>query len=86
MWKVWMHRCGIKLKDLSEYWNSHPHSLETQNLGDDFIDSKMFCVYKVPSAVVQGDFNYLINTHHKDANRVKINSTIPCPFEKRIFE
>lgn len=71
--------------DLKEDWNNHPHTRSTQKLGDDFIDSKTFCVYKVPSAVVKGDFNYLINPHHKDAKRIKIKSTTPFPFDKRIF-
>ena len=75
----------LKLKELREDWNSHPHNSQTQKLGDDFIDSKSFCVCKVPSAVVQGDFNYLINTHHKDAKRIKIKSVTPFPFDKRIF-
>jgi RES domain-containing protein len=75
----------LKLKKLGEDWNSHPHSSRTQKLGGDFIDSKAFCVYKAPSAVVKGDSNYLINPHHKDAKRIKIKSITPFPFDKRIF-
>jgi RES domain-containing protein len=75
----------LKLKDLREDWNSHPHGSRTQKLGDDFVDSRAFCVCKVPSEVVKGDFNYLINPHHKDAKRIKIKSITPFPFDKRIF-
>lgn len=75
----------LNVKELPEDWNSHPHSSRTQKLGDDFIDSKAFCVYKVPSAVVKGDFNFLINPHHKNAKRIKIKSSTPFPFDERIF-
>jgi|TARA_R110002110_G_scaffold209970_3_gene422400 RES domain-containing protein len=75
----------LKSKDLREDWNSHPHTSHTQQLGDDFVDSKDFCVCKVPSAVVKGDFNYLINPHHKDAKRIKIKSVTTFPFDKIIF-
>lgn len=44
-------------KRLNNKWNAHPHTFVTQRLGDDFIDNNDFCVLKVPSAVVKGDFN-----------------------------
>jgi RES domain-containing protein len=40
---------------------------------------------KVPSAVVQGDFNYLINPFHKDYSRIKIVSTERFSFDNRLF-
>jgi RES domain-containing protein len=39
---------------------------------------------KVPSAVVQGDFNYVINPNHPDAKRIKIVATEEL-FDERLF-
>lgn len=76
---------AISLNDLNENWNDFPHILQTQQLGDAFIQKNKFCVTKVPSAVVKGDFNYLINPHHKAISKISIVSISDFPFDKRIF-
>lgn len=75
----------IKVKDLPENWSNFPPSIKTQKIGDDFIHSKKACVLKVPSAVVKGDYNYLINPHHQDFCNIKIINTSVFPFDKRVF-
>jgi len=67
-------------------WNAHPPGIHTQKIGDEFIDNGNTCVLKVPSAVVKGDFNFLINPHHKDLKKIKIISITDFPFDKRIFK
>ena len=44
------------------------------------------CVLKVPSAVVKGDFNYLINPYHADFKKIKIKEVTDFPFDRRMFE
>ncbi|MBO3099801.1 RES family NAD+ phosphorylase [Gelidibacter pelagius] len=74
-----------ELEELPDHWNSHPPNISTQKIGDEFIDSIAICVLKVPSAVVQGDHNYLINPYHKQFNKIKIIDVKDFPFDKRIF-
>lgn len=76
----------LKLNDLPDHWNNYPPNIGTQKIGDDFIDSMEECILKVPSAVVQGDFNYLMNPYHKEFKQIKILNVIDFPFDKRIFE
>jgi RES domain-containing protein len=76
----------IILKKLDEDWNNHPPSSNTQKIGDEFIDSIKECLLKVPSAVVQGDSNYLINPYHTDFKKIKIIEITDFPFDKRIFK
>lgn len=76
----------LKLKDLPDNWNNHPPNINTQKIGDEFIDSVDVCVLKVPSAVVQGDYNYLINPYHKEFKKIKIFDVKDFPFDKRIFK
>ncbi|MCF6296688.1 MAG: RES family NAD+ phosphorylase [Flavobacteriaceae bacterium] len=76
----------IKENNLPEDWNNFPHSSKTQKIGDDFIYSKKTCLLKVPSAVVKGDYNFLINPHHKDFSKIKITNTSDFPFDRRIFK
>jgi RES domain-containing protein len=76
----------IILKELDEDWNNHPPNSNTQKIGDEFIDSIKECILKVPSAVVQGDSNYLINPYHTDFKKIKIIEITDFPFDKRIFK
>lgn len=75
----------ISLKELPADWKSFPHSGSTQRIGDNFILENKFLVLKVPSVVVQGDFNYLINPNHKDFKKVKIKNAEPFEFDERLF-
>lgn len=75
----------LDLSLLDENWNDFPHLIQTQLLGDEFIQKNEFCVLKVPSAVVKGDFNYLINPYHKAMKKIAIVSITEFPFDKRIF-
>lgn len=76
----------INSKSLDANWNSNPLDAQTQALGDAFIHSKEKCVLKVPSAVVKGDFNYLLNPKHRDIDKIKINNITKFPFDKRVFK
>lgn len=67
-------------------WNVFPCTFETPLLGDDFIKRSEACVLKVPSAVVKGDFNYLINPFHVDFYKIIITEQNDFPFDKRIFK
>lgn len=66
-------------------WKSIPHSHSTQIIGDEFIMSKKALILKVPSVVVQGDFNYLINPNHQDINMVSIVTIQQYEFDGRLF-
>lgn len=76
----------MNVSRLKKDWNSFPHSSETQLLGDEFIFENKLLVLKVPSAVVQGDFNYLINPKHPHFNSVKIIKSEIFSFDERLFK
>ncbi|MGF1557075.1 RES family NAD+ phosphorylase [Paucihalobacter sp.] len=73
-------------KELSKNWNAFPHHPETQLAGDQFIRDNHFAVMKVPSAVVQGDFNYIINPYHSQFKLIKIAAQLPFLFDQRLFK
>ena len=76
----------LDLTNLNIGWNTFPCTFETPLLGDDFIKRNETCVLKVPSAVVKGDFNFLINPYHIDFYKVKITEQNDFPFDERIFK
>jgi RES domain-containing protein len=56
----------------------------TQQIGDEWISASKTVVLQVPSAVVSGDFNYLLNPAHKDFSSIKLLSTTSFEFDERI--
>lgn len=76
----------ISPKSLPDNWKSFPHSHSTQQIGDDFVIKNLHLVLKVPSAVIQGDYNFLINPYHTDFKKIKILNIEPFDFDKRLFK
>jgi RES domain-containing protein len=72
--------------DLPANWSSFPHVLDTQQIGDAFVANRKDCILKVPSAVVPGDFNFLINPHHPDFSAIRIVGQEDFPFDSRLFQ
>jgi RES domain-containing protein len=66
-------------------WNEYPHNTFTQNIGDTFISKNEYAILKVPSAVIQGDSNYLLNPKHPDFQFVKIIKHNDFVIDKRFF-
>lgn len=75
----------LAIDDLPQDWNSLPHLLDTQKIGDDFVTERKNCVLKVPSAVVPGDYNFLINPLHLDFASISIVGQEDFPFDQRLF-
>ena len=76
----------LDVNKLNIDWNVFPSTFKTPLLGDDFIKRNQACVLKVPSAVVKGDFNLLINPYHVDFHKIRITEQNDFPFDKRIFK
>jgi len=76
----------LDIATLPSNWNSFPHSVTTQDIGNKFVMENKFCVLQVPSAVTRGDYNLLINPNHKEFSKIKIVETERFPFDKRIFK
>ena len=66
-------------------WNRFPPIKNTKIAGDNFIDSNDHLILQVPSAVVPGDYNFLLNPAHPEFDHVKIVEAIDFPFDKRMF-
>jgi RES domain-containing protein len=70
--------------DLPLNWDAKPPIVETQLIGDDFVNQQTAAVLKVPSAVVPEEFNYLINPLHTDAQKIKMTASKQLLFDARL--
>ena len=75
----------LEMKRLPKDWQSFPHSNSTQMIGDKFLKEHKHLVFKVSSAAVQGEFNFLINPRHKNFNQIKIVKIEDFNFDERLF-
>ena len=75
----------IQKSDLPSGWNSIPCQPSSQIIGDKFVEESIYTVLKVPSVVVKGEFNFILNPKHKDFKKIKITNTEPFPFDPRYF-
>lgn len=71
--------------DLPMDWKYIPHSHSTQVIGDLFILDGIYPVLKVPSVVIQDEYNYLINPTHPESAKIKIMTIEPFNFDERLF-
>lgn len=70
--------------DMPKDWRLNPHSHSTQKIGDAFVVAAKQLVLRVPSAVVPGDFNYLLNPAHPKMSKVSIEGVEPFEFDSRL--
>jgi RES domain-containing protein len=75
----------ILVDALDKNWNWFPHSQSTQVIGDRFIRENLHCTVRVPSAIVKGDCNILINPHHADFKKITITNVDDFPFDRRLI-
>jgi len=76
----------IMESDLPKDWKEFPFPTSTQKIGSDFVFQNIFGVLKLPSVVVKGDFNVLINPNHPDFTKITIVNIEKFPFDTRIFD
>ena len=65
-------------------WRNYPHPRETQAIGSDWAKARRTAGLRVPSAVVPGEFNYLLNPAHPQFAQVKLGAPEPFAFDPRL--
>ena len=76
----------IDIKKLPIGWNSNDEKsqLQSQQIGDNWLRNQQSAVLVVPSAIIAGEKNVLINPNHPDFDKIKIKLTEPFNFDKRL--
>ncbi len=65
-------------------WRNYPHDPATQEFGTRWATELRSAALRVPSAVVPGEFNYLLNAKHPDFRQVQIGNPEPFTFDGRL--
>lgn len=75
----------LQNSELPSGWDFIPCQPNSQVIGDQFVKENKYAVLKVPSVVVKGEFNFIINPKHSEFKKIKITNTEPFPFDPRYF-
>ena len=75
----------IRIDDLGKNWSSAANTLYIKNLGKQWIQENKSLCLEVPSAILPGKRNIIINPMHPLYNQVKILSIDPLPLDKRLI-
>ncbi len=70
---------------LPKGWNTFPFLKQVQLIGNDFFKTGEYLLLKVPSAVVNGEFNYVMNPNHPEALKIIFKDKITFTFDDRLF-
>jgi RES domain-containing protein len=71
--------------ELPSNWASSPVPPEVQAIGDAWIRSGRSVALRVPSAIVHGSYNVLLNPAHADFARFAIEYSEPFGFDPRLL-
>ena len=74
----------IDIAALPNNWRAEPPPKRIRSIGDEWIDARASAVLRVPSAVIEGDFNYLLNPTHPDFPKLKFSDAKRFRFDKRL--
>ena len=74
------------LKRLPSGWRAEPPPPFTKAIGDTWVRSGHSAVLVLPSVIIPGETNYLLNPAHSDFRRISIRKPVPFAFDPRLLE
>ncbi len=75
---------SVELKKLPAGWTEFQHIPITQKIGEEWIGEAKSAILRVPSSIINAEYNYLINPLHPDFKSVKLLKVDTFIFDKRI--
>jgi RES domain-containing protein len=75
----------IGVRRLPRDWSRFPSPSRLADLGTDWARRNKSLLLRVPSAVVDDEFNVIINPAHPEMSAVRIRDVRPYAFDERLF-
>jgi len=72
-------------RKLPKNWSSSPPPLAIQRTGDEWVASNRSLALRVPTSVVTGEFNYLVNVAHPKFSLIKRGKPQLFRFDERLY-
>lgn len=75
----------ISKTKLPKNWRDSPPPVELADLGADWALSQETPLLRVPSVIVEHEYNFILNPLHPDIRKIKISKIEPFVFDDRLF-
>ncbi|MFQ5515882.1 MAG: RES family NAD+ phosphorylase [Myxococcota bacterium] len=76
----------VSTQDLPAEWRHQPGPPALRDIGTGWAESGQSVVLQLPSAVVPGEHNFLLNPRHPDFGRLAIGEPEPFAFDERLVD
>ena len=73
-------------EELPEGWDALPPTDETRQVGDRWLEAEESLLLRVPTVVLPGCYNYVINAAHPDAGGLEVVETNPLLLDNRVLQ
>lgn len=75
----------IRTAALPSDWNDEPPPPSTKAIGDRWVKQARSAVLQLPSAIIPGESNYLLNPAHPHFRKIVIGKPEPFTFDPRLI-
>ena len=76
---------SVPIDQLPDGWNGLTPPTLIMDITEGWLSENRFLLLKVPPAVVEGEYNYLINPMHPRASEIVITNKQPYRFDPRLL-
>jgi RES domain-containing protein len=86
LFEVWLptsYVSDLNLSNLPSNWRTDPAPADVRAVGDEWAASGNSAALRVPSALVPGESNFLLNPRHPDFRKLRIGKPLPFQFDPR---
>jgi RES domain-containing protein len=73
------------VKNLPANWKAEPATVQTMQIGDDWVHAGKSVALAVPSVLSTSEMNFLLNPNHRDFKKIKISQPIDYRFDSRLL-
>jgi RES domain-containing protein len=73
------------VKNLPANWKAEPATVQTRQIGDDWVHAGKSVALAVPSVLSTSEMNFLLNPNHRDFKKIKISQPIDYRFDSRLL-
>lgn len=74
----------LDLENLPKDWRQSPPPAQLQEMGDQWVREARSAVWRVPSAVLDLEHNYILNPQHPDFMKIEIGEMVAFQFDSRL--
>jgi RES domain-containing protein len=75
---------ALNPSELPADWKTVPAPSSTKNIGTQFLRALASPILKVPSVIIEEEFNYLLNPLHRESSRFKVVAIKEIKYDDRI--